>query len=178
MKNFLQNLLIFFALCLCGLIAFQWVRETELRKRLQELTNVVHDKSEAVMNLEANVRRDRDEIQRLDSERKRLDQTVKSNTTQIASLSHSLDRATNDIKTAEQNILRYKEAYERTSVNLTNANTIIVEQNTKMKKMAEEANGVVSKYKDLYAKYDELVDKWNKQQADLAKAATNAPPKK
>ena len=62
MKNFLQNLLIFFALCLCGLIAFQWVRETDLRKRLQELTNVMHDKAEAVMNLEANVRRESREI--------------------------------------------------------------------------------------------------------------------
>jgi len=62
------------------------VRETDLRKRLQELTNVVHDKSEAVMNLEAKVRRDHDEIQHLDSERKRLDQTVKSNSTEIATL--------------------------------------------------------------------------------------------
>ena len=178
MKNFLQNLLIFFSLCLCGLIAFQWVRETDLRKRLQELTNLIHDKSEAVMNLEANVRRDRDEIQRLDSERKRLDQTVKSNSAQIVTLSRGLDRATNDLKVAEQNLQRYKDAYDRTSENLTNANATIVEQNTKMKKMAEEANGVVTKYKDLYAKYDELVDKWNKQQADLAKQATNAPPKK
>ena len=178
MKNFLQNLLIFFSLCLCGLIAFQWVRETDLRKRLQELTDVVHVKSEAVMNLEANVRRDHDEIQHLDSERKRLDQTVKSNSTEIATLSRSLDRATNDLKTAEQNVVRFKEAYERTSENLTNANSTIVEQNSKMKKMAEDANGIVSKYKDLYAKYDELVDKWNKQQTDLAKAATNAPPTK
>ena len=34
MKSFLQNLLIFFAMTLCALIAFQWVRETDLRKRL------------------------------------------------------------------------------------------------------------------------------------------------
>src|ERR1041385_3884689 len=92
MKNFLQNLLIFFALCLCALIAFQWVRETDLRKKVQELTNVIHDKSEAILNLEANVRSQRDEIQRLDTQRKQLSETVKSNDVQIANLSRSGER--------------------------------------------------------------------------------------
>lgn len=178
MKNFLENLLIFFALCLCGLIAFQWVRETDLRKHLQTLTNTVQDKSQAIMNLEAGARRDHDEIQRLDGERKRLDSVVKSNTTQITALSRGLDKATNDLRTAEISVKRYKDAYERTSENLTNANATIIEQNAKMKKMADDAGDVVKKYKDLFAKYDELVDKWNQQQAELAKQATNAPPKK
>src|SRR5437016_5513745 len=40
MKNFLQNLLIFFALCLCALIAIQWVRETDLNRRVQALSNL------------------------------------------------------------------------------------------------------------------------------------------
>ena len=57
MKNFLQNLLIFFALCLCGLVAFQWIRETDLRKDVQKLTDTVQDKREAIQNLEAAVKR-------------------------------------------------------------------------------------------------------------------------
>src|SRR5206468_3349044 len=65
-KNFLQNLLIFFALSLCALIAFQWVRETHLRATVQSLTDSVHDKTEAILNLQATVRRDEDEIKRLD----------------------------------------------------------------------------------------------------------------
>src|SRR5439155_11947077 len=80
MKNFLQNLLMFLALCLCGLVACQWVRETDLRKRLQGLTDVVHDKSEPILNLEASVRHGRDEIQRLDRLRKQLEQTVNPTT--------------------------------------------------------------------------------------------------
>ena len=129
MKNFLQNLLIFFALCLCALIAFQWVRETDLRKKVQELTNVVHDKSEAILNLEANVRIQRDEIQRLDSQRKQLSETVKSNDLQIANLSKDLEKATNDLQKTEKQMLVYKDAYQRTSENLTNANLTITEQN-------------------------------------------------
>src|SRR5260221_579617 len=116
MKNFLQNLLIFFALCLCALIAFQWVRETDLRKKVQELTNVVHDKSEAILNLEANVRSQRDEIARLDSQRKQLSETVKSNDLQIANLSKDLEKATNDLQKTEKQMLVYKDAYQKTSI--------------------------------------------------------------
>ena len=178
MKNFLQNLLIFFALCLCALIAFQWVRETDLRKKVQELTNVVHDKSEAILNLEANVRSQRDEIQRLDSQRKQLSETVKSNDLQIANLSKDLEKATNDLQKTEKQMLVYKDAYQKTSENLTNANLTITEQNERMKKLAQEGNDVVKKFNELNAKYSELAEKWNKQQEDLAKQATNAPAKK
>ena len=178
MKNLLHNLLIFFALCLCGLIAFQWVRETDLRKKLQELTNVVHDKTEAILNLEANVRRDRDEIQRLDGQRKQLEQTVKSNDVRIAYLSTELEKATNDLRKTEKQMLVYKDAYQRTSENLTNANQAIVEQNERMKKLAEEGNDVIKKFNKLNADYTALVNKWNQQQEELAKQATNAPPKK
>ena len=178
MKNLLHNLLIFFALCLCGLIAFQWVRETDLRKKLQELTNVVHDKTEAILNLEANVRRDRDEIQRLDGQRKQLEQTVKSNDVQISNLSRDLDKATNDLQRTEKQMLAYKDAYQKTSENLTNANQTILEQNERMKKLAEEGNDVIKKFNKLNADYTALVNKWNQQQEELAKQATNAPPKK
>ena len=178
MKNFLQNLLIFLALCLCGLIAVQWVRETDLRKKVQDLTNVVHDKSEAILNLEANVRRDKDEIQRLDTQRKQLTDTVKSNNLQIANLSKDLDKAANELQKTERQMAAYKDAYQRTSENLTNANTAIVEQNARIKKMADDGNELVKKFNELNSKYSELVDKWNKQQQDLAKQSTNAPAKK
>ncbi len=178
MKDFLQNLLIFFALCLCGLVAFQWVRETDLRKRLQDLTNVVHDKTEAILNLEAAVRRDHEEIQRLDTQRKQLTQTVKSNDMQIAQLSKDLDKATNDLQKTEKQMLVYKDAYQRTSENLTNANQTILEQNERMKKLAEEGSEVVRKFNKLTADYNALAERWNQQQEELARQATNAPPKK
>ena len=178
MKNFLQNLLIFLALCLCGLVAFQWVRETALRKQVQELTDQVHDKSEAILNLEASVRRGHDEIQRLDGLRKQLEQTVKSNDLRIAYLSTELDKATNDLRKTEKQMLAYKDAYQRTSENLTNANQTIVEQNERMKKLAEEGTEVVKKFNKLSADYNDLANKWNKQQEELARQATNTPTKK
>ena len=51
MKTFLQNLLIFFALALCALVAYQWVIETDLRRDLQKRTDEIHDKMENIQNL-------------------------------------------------------------------------------------------------------------------------------
>ncbi len=47
-----------------------------------------------------------------------------------------------------------------------------------MKKLAEDRNAMVVKFNDLAKQYGDLVDKWNKQQEELAKAATNPPAKK
>jgi septal ring factor EnvC (AmiA/AmiB activator) len=77
-KNFLQNLLLFLALCLCALITVQWVRETRLRKQVQDLTNTVHDKSEEIQSLHATIKRDEADIQRLDSLKNQLTAIVKS----------------------------------------------------------------------------------------------------
>ena len=53
MKAFLQNLLIFFALSLCALMIFQWVRETDLNKKMQALADTMHEKLESIQNLQS-----------------------------------------------------------------------------------------------------------------------------
>jgi epidermal growth factor receptor substrate 15 len=178
MKAFLQNLLIFFALSLCALISFQWVRETHLRRDIQDLTNTVHDKLEAIQNLQANVKRDETEIQRLDGLKNQLTQTVKSNDVQIATLFKDVEKATNQVERQEQQIDAYKGALETANDNIKKQNDDIKRQNQEMAKMAEDRNEVVKKYNKMAADYNDLAQKWNKQQEDLAKQATNAPAKK
>src|SRR5215467_1833675 len=104
MKMFLQNLLIFFALALCALISFQWVRETDLRKSVQSLTDTVHDKMENIQNLQASIKHDESEIQRLDGLKNQLTQTVKSNDLQISSLNKTLEKATNDLERTQHQV--------------------------------------------------------------------------
>jgi len=178
MKAFLQNLLIFFALSLCALISFQWVRETHLRKDIQELTNTVHDKLEAIQNLQASVKRDEGEIQRLDGLKNQLTQTVKSNDLQIATLFKDVEKATNEVEREERQIEAYKGALESANDNIKKQNDDIKRQNEEMNKMLEERNEVVKKYNKMAADYNDLAQKWNKQQEELAKQATNAPAKK
>ena len=178
MKTFLQNLLIFFALALCALISFQWVRETDLRKSVQALTDTVHDKMENIQNLQASVKRDEGEIQRLDGLKNQLTQTVKSNDLQIATLFKDVEKATNEVEREERQIEAYKGALESANDNIKKQNDDIKRQNEEMNKMLEERNEVVKKYNKMAADYNDLAQKWNKQQEELAKQATNAPAKK
>jgi septal ring factor EnvC (AmiA/AmiB activator) len=180
MKAFLQNLLIFFALSLCALISFQWVRETRMQKDIQELNNTIHDKLENIQNLQASVKRDESEIQRLDGIKNQLTQTVKSNDVQIANLGKDLEKKTFDFERAEKQIEAYKGALEAANENIKKQNDDIKRQNEDMAKLAEERNEVVKKFNKMAADYNDLATKWNKQQEELAKMATNtpAPPKK
>ena len=178
MRVFLQNLLIFFALSLCALISFQWVRETHMQKDIQDLNNTIHDKLEAIQNLQANVKRDETEIQRLDGLKNQLTQTVHSNDLQIAALFKDVEKATNEVDREARQIEVYKSALETANDNIKKQNEDIKRQNEEMAKMAQERNEVVKKYNKMAADYNDLAQKWNKQQEELAKQATNAPAKK
>jgi chromosome segregation ATPase len=178
MKTFLQNLLVLFSLALCGLVAFQWVRETELRRSVQKLTDSVHDRMEEIQSLQANVRRDESEIQRLDGLKKELTETVKSNALTIVDLNKRLDRATNEIEHSKKETQAYKDAVERANESIKIQNENIKKQNEETAKLVADRNEVVQKYNKMASDFNDLAAKWNKQQEELAKAATNAPPKK
>ncbi len=178
MKTFLQNLLIFFALALCGLISYQWVRETQLRKDYQSLTDQMHDESQQVIDLKAGVKRDEIEIQRLDGLKNQLTQTVRTNENIIASLNHDLDRATNDLERAQNQVTAYKEALKTANDRLLKQNEDIKKQNEEIVKVSEERNNFAKKLNTVTTQYNELAQKWNQQQEELAKVATNTPAKK
>ena len=178
MKTFLQNLLIFFALALCGLISFQWVRETQLRKDYQALTDQEHDKAQQVIDLTANVKRDEAEIQRLDGLKNQLTATVKTNEITIGSLHHDLEHATNEVERLDKQVGAYKDALATANDRLTKQNEDIKKQNAEILKVSEERNEFVKKLNKMTADYNDLASRWNKQQEELAKAATNAPAKK
>jgi chromosome segregation ATPase len=180
MKNFLQNLLIFFALALCALIAFQWVRETDLRKDIQKLNDTVHDKSQAIIDLEARLRHDEEEIKRLDGLKNELTATVKSNNLEIATLGKDLDKANIENQRKDKQIEVYKEALNTANENIKKQNDEMKAQNEEMKKLAEERNDIVKKFNKMATDYNDLAGKWNKQQEEIAaKNGTNAPaPKK
>lgn len=178
MKTFLQNLLIFFALALCALISFQWVRETDLRKTVQSLTDTVHDKMEHIQNLQASVKQDESEIQRLDGLKNQLTQTVKSNDVQISTLIKNLEKATNEVERTQRQADAFKEALQAANDSIKKQNEEVKKQNEEMAKLVEDRNEVVKKLNKTAADYNDLATKWNKQQEELAKAATNNPAKK
>ena len=178
MKSFLQNLLIFFALSLCALISFQWVRETDLNKKMQTLADSVHDKLETIQNLQSAVKHDESEIVRLDGLKTELAQTIKSNDAQVSVLVRAVEKATNEVDRADRQLEVYKGALETANENIKKQNDEIKAQNEEMSKLAADRNEVVKKFNKMAADYNDLAAKWNKQQEELAKQATNSPAKK
>jgi len=177
MRTFLQNLLIVFALALCALISFQWVRETDLRKQLQTLTDKVHDRDQNLLQMQASIRQDESEIQRLDGINKQLSQTLKSNDVQIATLAKDLEKTTKEAEHYQQQSAAYKEAIETANANVKTANERIQTQNQEIQKIASERNDLAKKFNTLAEEHNDLVTKWNKQQEELARQATNKPSK-
>ena len=151
-----------------------------MQKEIQDLNNTVHDKMENIQNLQASVKRDEDEIKRLDGIKNQLTQTVKSNDVQISNLTKDLEKKTIEFERTEKQMEAYKGALEAANENIKKQNEDIKRQNEDMAKLSEERNEVVKKYNKMAADYNDLATKWNKQQEELAKMATNtpAPPKK
>jgi len=160
------------------MMVFQWVRETHMQKDIQDLNNTIHDKLEAIQNLQASVKRDEGEIQRLDGLKNQLTQTIKSNDVQISTLTKDLEKQTTEFDRAQRQIEAYKGALESANDSIKKQNDDIKRQNEEMAKLAEERNEVVKKFNKMAADYNDLANKWNKQQEELAKAATNTPAKK
>jgi chromosome segregation ATPase len=178
MKNFLNNLLLFFALCLCGLVAFQWVRETDLRKNLQARADELHDKMENIQSLQGAVRQDETEIKRLDGLKNQLAATVKTNLQEFATLTKGLDKANLENEKNQHQLEVYKEALQTANDNIKKQNEEMKQQNDAIEQQNQAIKKQNEEMQQLAAKYTELVGKWNKQQEDLAKAATNAAAKK
>jgi chromosome segregation ATPase len=178
MKSFLQNLLIFLALCLCGVMVIQWVRETHLHKKVQDLYDDLHSKAESIQNLQATVRRDETEIQRLDALKNELTDTLKSNKLEISSLAKDLEKATNEAEKNQRQAEVYKEALDKANENLLKQNEDIKRQNEDMKRLIAERAETISNFNKMASDYNTLASNWNKLQEDLARAATNTPAKK
>lgn len=169
MKNPLQLLLISFAVALCALITFQWVRESGLRKEIRELSARERAKTDEAASHQATLSRHESEIQRLDSLKNQFSTQLKTNQARLTELSQNVQRAQEDLQTQRKQAETYREALERANESLTRQNEDIRRQNTNMLALAEERNNVVAKYNALVADYTNLVARWNRQQEELAR---------
>jgi len=167
MKNSLQNLLIFLALCLCGLVAFQWHREIALRQDLKSASEEARGKTAAIQSLRADLETADGEVKRLGSLRSGYAEIAESNRIEIASLKKQIHKAQGEIEQDAKQIEVFKAALQQ-------ANDNIQRQNESLKKLAEERNEAVVKFNDLVARYNELVERWNA----LPAAITNSSSKK
>src|SRR5262245_42292263 len=170
MRNFLQILMIVLALCLCGLVAAQWVREAHMRQQLESFAKDLHDKNQKIQDLEGTVKRTEDEVKRLEGINGQLNATIKTNMQEIAALRKDLEKSNLENDRNLKQIELYKEAIAKANDNMKVANE-------KITTLTEEHNSVVQQYNELGVKYkkavedfNDLATKWNKMQEDLSAA--------
>src|SRR6266478_5036524 len=170
MKNFLQNLLIFLALCLCALIAFQWVRETDLRKQIQKLTDTVHDKSQDILNLQATVRHQQSDIQNLTSIRDQFAAIIKTNEADIARMTKELDKADRENRRLSVELENYKVAFTNEYEQVKRGNAEIKELGESIKTLAFERSLAVSNLNNMGKVISDVALKWSRMGEDIQKA--------
>src|SRR5262245_27197267 len=171
MQKFLSNLLIFFALSLCALCAFQWVRESRLRKEIADLHHSVYQKLETIQNLETQLKQTKDDVARLEGLRAELSGIIKTNKEEILNLRKYSEKLEKEIDAGKAQITVYKDAVDRANENIKRQNEDIKKQNEEMKKLAADRNATVEKYNKVVDQYNELVKQFEKYQEDVAKAA-------
>jgi predicted nuclease with TOPRIM domain len=172
------TVLIVLALGLCGLCAFQWVRETKLRIRVDELQAERQKLNDEKASVEAQGRRFQEEIQRVERERAELFKTTQTNNEALVKVRAEFAKASLEAERFRKTADVYKEGFDKANESIRVQNEGVLKLKADVTKVLAERNQAVEKYNELVKQYDEavqklndLVQKWNAQQEELKKQA-------
>lgn len=168
LKQFLTNLLIVLALALCALVAVQWVRESRLRQQLQNVLDSVQGKNQSMADLQEQLKRSEEHVQRIEKLRGELAQQLETNSATTLTLRNELDRLRTEAAQSKLSLANYKTMLERANQSIKQQNQDISQQNEELKSLATERNELAAKYNKLAKDFDELAKRWNEQQKELA----------
>lgn len=158
------NLLIVLAVALCGLIAWQWKRETNLFTENQTLQSTVQKDHETKDQLQKHIENLQSEINRIESERKKDAELHRTNAAKINDLARQLSKAEAEAHSNSNTVTFYRSAFERATNQLSIANTNISKANdviNSMKKAVEDRNEIAVRLNELNKKYGELMTERN-----------------
>ena len=170
------SLLIALSLGLCGLVAYQWYRDADLRKQLTERGKQMQAMNEQKHEIEVTGKRVEEELKRVEQLKERLTEQDKTNKVELSRTKRDLAEANLKLERATKQGDAYKVAYEKMA-------TDIKAQNESMKKLNEAYLNVVNVQKDTVEKYKKLATdcedlnaRYNKlfEQAEKLQQALNA----
>jgi chromosome segregation ATPase len=159
MKAFLQTLLVFFCFALCGLIAFQWLREARLRAELQPLREAADRSSNQARELSERVRGLQAELQRLEQENRELAGALQSNRLDLAAARRRHHQANDELKVQQRVVDTLRAALEEANRSIQELNRSLREQRDKLKALAADRDQVVKQYNEIVRHYNELVER-------------------
>ena len=174
MKKILSNLLIIFALALCGLCTFQWVREAALRKDLDKAHQTVFEREQTVQGLQSSAKKAEAELVRLDQRNLELREYERTNKLEVVNLGRSLRKVEGELETAKLQLDAYKKAVDQQNENLKKMNAVITEQNETLKRVVGERDELVKKFNDAVKQHNDVVTKYNDLVKQVEKAQADA----
>ena len=179
MKNFLQNLLIVLALCLCGLCAWQWNFQTTQRARIEDLNKTIYARDEAIQGYTNSLRTMDGKVADMDQRITELKQSLMATNQFIitqerenARLSAQIDTLTNEIPQYTNAVAsleaKLKEAYDGIGKQNETVSNLVAQRDDFFKKL----NDSVKDRNAIVAKYNDVVNRLNQMQSP-----TNSPGK-
>jgi chromosome segregation ATPase len=173
MKNFQQNLLIFLAIALCGLCAFQWHEQTVQWGEIQNLNEMVFQRNTDIQGYTNSIAGLNNKVEQMDGTLTAVkaaaatdEELLVSQKAAITTLQFATVNLTNTVK-------QYRVAVDTLEAKLKDAYAGIEKQNEaitnlvsqrddfvqKLNASAKDRNDVVAKYNDLVKKIQSAADK-------------------
>lgn len=169
MKNFQQNLLIILAICLCGLCAYQWYNQTGQRKAVQELNQMVYDKSVAIRDYSNSISTMNHQLAEMDSNLTVLRSEARTNAETIAAQEREIEQLQILNERMTNEITQYQDAVGVLTNKLNEAYAGIENQNTAIKELTTQRDELVQKYNDEVKDRNNVVSNYNALAAEVKK---------
>jgi chromosome segregation ATPase len=154
MKNPLQTLLIFFALCLCGLCSWQWYCQVNQQKEFTTLAQTGYEQAVAIQTYTNSINNMHHQIAQMDARLTELRSTVISNNAELATLRLEKGRLTSLVE-------QYSNAVVTLQIRLKQANDGINHQNDTIKSLVTERDELVKRLNESIRERNEVVSQYN-----------------
>jgi chromosome segregation ATPase len=169
MKNFQQTLLIILAVCLCLLCAYQWYGQTAERKSIQQLNQMVYEKSVYIRDYTNSIATLNHQVVEMDSNLTALRISAATNAEIIATQKRELELLQYGYEKATNVIVQYKDAVGDLTNRLNEAYAGIEKQNAAIKQLAAQRDEFVQKYNDEVKDRNNVVSNYNALAAEVKK---------
>lgn len=169
MKNFQQTLLIILAVCLCLLCAYQWYGQTSERKSIEQLNQMVYDKSVSIRDYTNSIATLNHQVTEMDSNVTVLRLSATTNEATIATQKRELELLQYGYEKATNEIVQYKDAVGELTNRLNEAYAGIEKQNAAIKQLAAQRDEFVEKYNDEVKDRNNVVSNYNALAAEVKK---------
>lgn len=161
MKNFQQNLLIILAVCLCGLCAWQWYGQTIQRRNIENLNQLVYDKSIVIRDSTNSIAILNHQVAQMDANLSELRISAKTNQQTITDQRRELTRLEAINHSLSNEIVQYQDAVGTLTNKLADAYTGIQKQNDALKELVTQRDEFVRKYNDEVKDRNSVVSNYN-----------------